>query len=48
VPHLEISTAVKVQFLIFWLVALCSVMVGYQRFGWLCCFYLQSWGSKLH
>jgi hypothetical protein len=34
---LEVFTTVKVQFMIFWVVKLCSDVVGYQHFGGPCC-----------
>jgi hypothetical protein len=37
----EAFTAVMFQVEVFWVVTLCSYMVGYQRFGGPCCFHLQ-------
>jgi len=34
-------TAVKIQIVVFWVVTPRSVVVGYHRFGWLCCLHLQ-------
>jgi hypothetical protein len=33
----EVFTAVKTEVVIFWVVMLCSMVVGYQCFGGLCC-----------
>jgi len=35
-------TAVLIEFVVFWVVASCRVVVGYQRFGEPCCLHLQS------
>jgi len=37
--------AVKSHIEVFWVVTSCSVMVGYKRFGGLCCFSLHPGGS---
>jgi len=37
---------VKTEFLVYWIVTLCCVVTGYQRFEGLCCFYLQGWTSS--
>jgi len=37
----KLSMAVKFQVDVFWVVMSCSVAVGYQRFGGLCCLHLQ-------
>jgi hypothetical protein len=39
-----VSTAVKIQVEVFWVMTLCSVVVGYQRFGGPNCFHLQGKG----
>jgi hypothetical protein len=39
--RLELFTAVKIQIAVFRFVILCSVVVGYQRFGGPCCLLLQ-------
>jgi hypothetical protein len=31
--NFEVFTAVKIEFVAFWVLAPCSVMVGYQHFG---------------
>jgi len=36
-----VFTAVKAQVEVFWVVLPCSVVVGYQHFGWRCCLHLQ-------
>jgi len=38
---LSVFIAVKIRVEIFWVVAPCSVVVGYQRFGHPCCLHLQ-------
>jgi hypothetical protein len=42
----EVFTTVKIRIEVFWVVTLCSVVVGYQRFGGPCCLHLQG-GSKV-
>jgi hypothetical protein len=37
----ELFAAVKTEFAVFWVVALCSVAVEYRRFGGTCCLQLQ-------
>jgi hypothetical protein len=37
----EVFTAVMFQVDVFWVMTLCSVVVGYQRFGGPCCLHLQ-------
>jgi len=34
---------VKTEFMVFWVVALCSVGGGYQHFRGPCCIHLQGW-----
>jgi hypothetical protein len=36
------QTSVTVEFMVLWVVAPCSVVVGYPRFGGPCCLHLQS------
>jgi hypothetical protein len=36
-----VLTALKIEFAVFWVVAPCSVIFGYKRFGRLCCLHLQ-------
>jgi len=40
VARFEVFTTVKIQFVVFWLIAPCSVVVGYQSFGGPCCLHL--------
>jgi hypothetical protein len=40
----EVFMTKKIEFMVFWVVASCNVMVGYQHFGGLCCLHL--WGSN--
>jgi len=37
----EIFTTMNIQVNIFWVITPCSFVVGYQRFGGLCCLHLQ-------
>jgi len=37
----EVFMVVKIQVKVFWVVMLCSVVVGYQHFGGPCCLHLQ-------
>jgi len=39
----EVFMAVKIKFVVFWFIAPCRVVVGYQPFGGPCCFHLQGW-----
>jgi len=45
--RLGISKAMKIQVMLFWIVMLCSEMVGYQCFRRPCCLclHLQDWGQ---
>jgi len=40
-----------IQFMVFWIVTSCSVVVGFHRFGGRCCLYLQGsvsqWGKQV-
>jgi hypothetical protein len=36
----EVLTAVNIQVEVFWVVMPCSVVVGHQRFGGMCCLHL--------
>jgi hypothetical protein len=42
----EVCTAVKIQVAVFWIMAPCSVVVGYQRFRGPCCLHLQHGSLK--
>jgi hypothetical protein len=42
ITRFEVLTAVIIQVEAFWIVTPCSVVVGYQRFGELCCLHLQT------
>jgi hypothetical protein len=33
IKRFEVFTVVKIEFVVFWVVALCSVPVGYRHFG---------------
>jgi hypothetical protein len=37
----QVFTAVKIEFVFFLIIAPCSVVVEYQRFGGSCCLHLQ-------
>jgi hypothetical protein len=37
----EVFTAMKIQVMVFWVVMLCTVTVGYQHFRGPCCLHLQ-------
>jgi len=37
----EVITEVKIQVKVFWVVSLCSVVVGYKCFGGPCCLNIQ-------
>jgi hypothetical protein len=43
----EVSTAVKIQTDVFWVVMSCTVVVGYQCFRGLCCLCLQGEGAVM-
>jgi hypothetical protein len=47
----DVFTAVKIEVEFFWLVTLCNVVLGYQRFGGPCCLHLQgeevAWTSEM-
>jgi len=34
-----------IEFVVFWVVALCNVVVGYHCFGGLYCLHLQGWSA---
>jgi hypothetical protein len=42
---------IMIQFMVFWIVTSCSVVVGFHRFGGRCCLYLQGsvsqWGKQV-
>jgi hypothetical protein len=40
-PGFEVSTAVKIQVEVFWVMTLCGVVVGYQLYGGLFCLHFQ-------
>jgi hypothetical protein len=39
--RLDIFTVMNVEVLVFWIVMLCSDMIGYQRFGGTHCLHIQ-------
>jgi len=43
----EVFMVVKIQVEVFWVVTLCSIVVGYQCFRGPCCFHLQGEVFKL-
>jgi hypothetical protein len=44
----EVSSAVRIQVQIFWVVTHCSFVVGYQCFGRPCCLHFSGWRTWLH
>jgi hypothetical protein len=48
VARFEVFTAVKMEFVGFWVVVLCRVVVGYHHFEGLCCLKMEAaWFSEI-
>jgi len=44
----EVFNVVKIEFMLFWIIASCSVVVWYQHFGRQCCLHHQPWKWRQH
>jgi len=48
--RLKVFMGMKIQVMVFWVVTLCSDVVGYQLFGGLCCLHFgveTAWSSEI-
>jgi len=43
----EVFTSMKREYMVFWVVASCSMVVGCQYFRGQCCFCLQGWNATV-